>query len=119
MDVYFLIIIHYMLMSFSDKLIALCVEARQNFGRFLNFIEVAPPISHKILWNDQRIVNAKNLFESGRISALAFVKWCRTSVRDTIAVVRQGRRLRRYLKAQDRGLEYDEVPTSSDSSVAR
>ena len=45
-----------------------------------------------------------------------FVKWCRTSVRDTAAVVRQGRRLRRHLRAQAEELDFDEVPTSSDSS---
>ncbi len=73
----------------------------------------------KILLNDERIANARMLFEAGRLTPIAFVKWCRKSVKDTLAIVRQGRRLRRHLKAQAEDLEFDDVATSSDSSVAR
>ena len=104
---------------FSGKLIAINVEARQNYRRFCNFINITPALSQTVLWNDQRVANARLLFEAGRMPALTFVQWCRTSVRDTLAVVRQGRRLLRYLKAQEAELQYDDVATSSDSSVAR
>lgn len=104
---------------FSDKLIAISIEARQNFGRYNNALNITPAIPSKILLNDERIVNARQLLDAGRLTPLAFVKWCRNSTKDTVAVVRQGRRLRRHLKARAAELEYDDVVTSSDSSVAR
>lgn len=103
----------------SGKLIALNVEARQNFARFNNGLNITPGINAKVLWNEARVVNARLLFEAGHLRPLEFVKWCRTSVRNTLAIVRQGRRLRRLLKAEQSDLHYDEVCTSSDSSVAR
>ena len=104
---------------FPDKLLSLSIESRQNFARFNNGLNITPAIPTKILLNDERIANARRLFEAGRLNPLAFVKWCRNSVKDTLAVVRQGRRLRRHLKAQTEALEFDDVATSSDSSMTR
>ncbi|KAK3910890.1 putative 13.0 kDa protein [Frankliniella fusca] len=103
---------------FLKLLVDLNVEARINYGRSQNGHQIHEKIPKKILLNDQRIANAKLLFEANRISAYTYVMWCRTAITSTLAVVRQGRRLKRYLKANFHELEYDDVPTSSDSSIS-
>ena len=92
----------HLIVLFPGKLTEICVESRTNYNRDQNGLLFVPWRPIRLLLTDQRIQQASLQMELGRRTPHDFVMWCRVSVRDTLALVRQGRKLRAYLRNKER-----------------